>query len=116
MSATRLDLIGTLAIDQGGDWSVSFPVRDQNGNPADLAGFTGACQIRAWWGAPSVLATPTVTIDTGTSTVTLALANAATSALPPASAWYDVRLTDGSGLRTFTQQGLVQVNPATTRA
>lgn len=68
-------------IKQGADWALTFKIKDANGAPISLTGYTGTCQLRERPGSP-VLASPTVTITPATGTVVLSLAASVTLSLP----------------------------------
>jgi hypothetical protein len=70
---------------------------DDQGEPRDLTGFTGAMQIRASKDDPTstLLASGTVTIDADDGTATVTIGD--TSAMTWIAGYYDVVITDGDG-------------------
>lgn len=103
-----------LFIKIGCDWSLSFTIKDNNGNLMPLTNYTCACKIRDRVGG-NLIATPTCTVTVGTSTVTLSLTNAVTGAINAQFGVYDVILTSGSGSKTAIFQGKVYFDPLVTK-
>lgn len=70
---------------------------DDNGDPRNLTGYTGAMQIRASRDDPTstLLATATVTIDADDGIVTVTIGD--TSAMTWIAGYYDVVIEDGDG-------------------
>jgi len=100
-------------IKQGADWALTFKVKDANGQPISLSGYTGTCQLRERPGSP-VLASPTVTITPATGTVVLSLAASVTLTLPAVSLVGDCFITTGT-VTPCLWQGKIRVSPRVTQ-
>ena len=112
MPAVNYDLL----IEQGTTWSVTVTLKKTNQSPFDLTGYTGRCQIRKTYTSTNILASPTVTIPSGTDgKVVLSLTEAQTSSLPDTYAVYDVELVAPNGDVTRILQGKVKVSLEVTR-
>lgn len=117
-----------LTIYQGSTFEFSMRVKDSNGTPMNLTGYTGAMQIRSSYGA----ANPAVSLSTGSgitinvpsSTINVAISAADTAAIsvdrsngkPPKSTYvYDFELTDAQGKISKLLYGDVTVFGEVTR-
>ena len=103
-----------IIIDQGTDFSTSIDVIDDNGDIVDLAGYTGAAQLRKHY-TSSTATDFTVAITAGSGTVALSMNAATTNAISAGRYVYDCELTDGSGIVSRIVEGIVTVTPGVTR-
>lgn len=107
--ATKANLV----IDQGSTYSTTITLTDDDGNPLDLTGYTGAGQIRKHYTSSSYTAF-TVVITPLTGEVTLSLTATQTSNMSAGRYMYDVELTTG-GTVSRVLEGIVTVTPECTR-
>lgn len=95
MVAVHQDIV----VERGGTFELAVLVLDSDGvDPrTDLAGWTGAMQIRAERDPTStLLATATVAIDTATAVVTATIADDLTEVMAWRSGEYDLKITNGT--------------------
>lgn len=88
-----------IEVERGGTFELAVAVLDSGGvDPrTDLAGWTGAMQIRERRDPDStLLATATVTIDTATGVVTATIAASLTETMAWRSGEYDLKITNGT--------------------
>lgn len=101
-----------ITIDQGSDFATSIDVTDDNGDPTDLSGFTGAAQLRKHYTSSNSFAF-SVTVANGS--VTLSMNSATTANITSGRYVYDCELTSGSNVVTRIVEGIVTVTPQVTR-
>lgn len=107
--ATKANLV----IDQGSSFNVSIDLANEDDDPINLTGYTGASEIRKHY--TSTTSTPfTVTVYAAGS-VDLSLTPAQTADLVSGRYLYDVELTSSGGIVTRVVEGIVTVNPQITR-
>ena len=103
-----------LIIDQGTTFSTDLSLKDDNGDPLNLSGFTANSVIKKWY--TSQTSVPfNVFINTHSGTITLEL-NANTSInLKSGRYVYDVNVTEmSSGSVSRVVEGIVTVTPSVT--
>ena len=103
-----------ITIDQGTDFSTSIDVTDENGDIVDLAGYTGAAQLRKHY-TSSTATDFTVAITPGSGLVTLSMNAATTNAISAGRYVYDCELTDDNGTVSRLIEGVITVTPGVTR-
>lgn len=83
---------------QGRTFELAVEVLDEDGDPrTDLAGWTGAMQVRASQSSTAtLLATATVSINTSTGVVTATIAAADTASAAWRVGWYDLYIASGA--------------------
>lgn len=94
MGAVRQDV----EVVQNATFRFVVNLHDEDDQPrTDLAGYTGAMQIRAEQDNTSTLiVAATVTIDTGDAQATATIANTVTAGLDFVAGWYDLHITHAS--------------------
>jgi hypothetical protein len=112
MVATRLDIL----VEQGATLEIVAEVLDAGGvDPrTDLAGWTGAMQIRPTADSATVLATADVAVDGATAQVTASVPDYLTSAMAWRSGVYDLIITDGDRTERLLY-GVARLRSSTTR-
>lgn len=103
-----------LVIDQGSTYSSNVVLKDINGDPVPLSGYTANSQMRRWYTSSNVTASFATSINTATGTITLSLSSAQTAAIPSGRYVYDVEISDGS-IVTRVAEGIVTVTPEVTK-
>jgi hypothetical protein len=103
-----------IVIDQGADYSTSIDVTDNNGDPVDLTGYSGAAQMRKHYTSTNAHAF-SVSIANAAGVVTLSMNAAVTGNITPGRYVYDCELTDGTGTVSRLVEGIVTVTPQVTR-
>lgn len=98
-----------ISLQRRADYSITLQFKDSAGVPINLTGWTVAAQ--AWnQGRTSKYADFTVTYtNRSTGTVAIALTDEQT-AIFPNEAYYDVLLTNGSGLKEYYLEGIIYVS------
>lgn len=102
-----------LVIDQGTTFTTTITVTDDEGTALNLAGYTGAAQIRKHYTSSSSVSF-VVSITAATGEVTLSLSADATGNLVAGRYVYDCELTN-SGTVSRVLEGIVTVTPQVTR-
>jgi hypothetical protein len=105
----------TLFIDQGSDYSVTFPVKKPDDSPQDLAGWSARGQVRVVATDPVVLHDFTDELSLVDSDLTLTVPASVSSAWMWSFAAYDVELIDPDGEVTRLVEGFLVVRPEVTR-
>lgn len=104
-----------LIIDQGTTFDTTINVSDEDGNPIDLTGYTGASQMRKHYSSISSYAF-TVNVNEIDGTVTLTMNAATTNTIPYGRYVYDCELTKAStGTVIRLIEGIVTISPQVTR-
>ena len=104
-----------LIIDQGASYTTSVNVTDDNDNPVDLTGYTGAAQMRKHYSSITPYAF-TVSINSAEGTVALSMNAATTNTIPYGRYVYDCELTETStGTKSRLIEGIVTISPQVTR-
>lgn len=103
-----------LQIDQGASYSTSIDVTDDNGDPVDLTGYTGAAQMRKHYTSTNAHSFD-VSVSTGSGVVTLSMNAAVTGNISPGRYVYDCELTDSAGTVSRLVEGIVTITPQVTR-
>lgn len=101
-----------LVIDQGTDYTTNINVTDDNDLPVDLAGWTGAAQMRKHY--TSTISYP-FNVSVSTGFVTLSMNSSSTSAITAGRYVYDCELTDLTGKTSRLVEGIVTITPQVTR-
>lgn len=106
-----------LEINQGETWEMTFPIVDSTSSPVDVTGWTAVAQIRhgpfepvlyEWAASHSNLAF-------GSSSVTLSVDAATSSAWSFTEGSYDLQLTDTIGRVYRVAEGSVKISQEITR-
>lgn len=101
-----------ITIDQGTDFATSIDVTDDDGDPTDLSGFTGAAQMRKHYTSSNSYS---FTVAVANGSVTLSMNSATTANISAGRYVYDCELTSGSNVVTRIVEGIVTVTPQVTR-
>lgn len=105
-------LKANITIDQGTDFATSIDVTDDNGDPTDLSGFSGAAQMRKHYTSSNSYS---FTVAVANGSVTLSMNSATTANISAGRYVYDCELTSGSNVVTRIVEGIVTVTPQVTR-
>lgn len=104
-----------LILDQGSTFSTTVEVTDENDDPIDLTGYTGAGQIRKHYTSSNATAF-SVSLGGATGTISLGLTAVQTANLVAGRYVFDIELTStGSGAVSRILEGIVTVTPQVTR-
>ena len=110
--------IANLIIDQGSTFTSDITVKDANGNPFNLTGYTAEAKLAKGYSSTRTRTTMTSTIaaDPTSGIVSLSLTPAQTTALDaPERYVYDVEITQtSSGTVTRVIEGIITVRPNVT--
>lgn len=106
--ATKANLV----IDQGSTFSTDLSLKDENGDPLVLDGYTANSQMRKWYTSSNATATFSTGIDNGV--ITLSLSANQTNSLTAGRYVYDVEISDGTSVSRVLE-GIVTVTPQVTR-
>ncbi len=104
-----------LIIDQGTSFDTTVNVSDEDNNPIDLTGYTGAAQMRKHYSSLTAYAF-VVTVNQEAGTVTLTMNAATSNSIPYGRYVYDCELTKAStGTVIRLIEGIVTISPQVTR-
>ncbi len=103
-----------LIIDQGTDYSTSISLQNDEGESANLVGYTANSQLRKTYSSSNAH-TFTASVDTASGMVMLSLSDSQTANITAGRYVYDVYLTDSNGLVSRIVEGIVTVTPRVTR-
>ena len=109
-----------LNINQGSNLSLEIALKNANGTPLNLTGYTAHMQLRASYTSPQVIVELTtengrLVITPLTGLVTLLLSAATTAALVAKTYVYDLEIVSASGFVTRMLQGEAVISPEVTR-
>jgi len=98
-----------ISLQRRADYSITLQFKDSTDTAIDLTGWSAAAQ--AWnQGRTTKYADFTVTYtNRATGTIAIALSDEQTALLPD-EAYYDVLLTNGSGLKEYYLEGIIYVS------
>ena len=108
--ATKANIV----IDQGTTFSTSINLTDDNGDPLNLAGYTGRSQMRKHY-TSSNSHSFTVTLNEGMGTIELAMTSTQTANIVPGRYVYDVEVVSPANVVSRVLEGIVTVTPEVTR-
>ena len=105
-----------LLMEQGATFNTTITLDDVYGETYNLIGFTASSQMRKSYYSSNATAVFTTTINSGTGTISLALAANTTANIAPGRYVYDTRIINTSD-NTVTRilEGIVDVSPSVTR-
>ena len=103
-----------LTIDQGATFNTVITLTDNDGNPINLTGYSGASQMRKHY-TSSTAYSFNVSLGGELGTITLSMSANTTANIASGRYLYDVELTDTSSLVSRVFEGIVTVNPNITR-
>lgn len=105
-------------IDKGRDFSKAFTFQDDQGVAINMTGYAVAAQLRTEESSDSTLITPSgFTIDTtnlATGQIILQLTEIETAALTHSKGFYDIKVTDTTGITKSWVKGRVAVHGTVT--
>jgi hypothetical protein len=108
--ATKANLV----IDQGSTFSTDLTLKDDNGDPLTLDGYTASSQIRKWYTSSNAAATFATSVNSEIGVITLSLSANQTSNLVSGRYVYDVEISAGTEVSRIVE-GIVTVTPQVTR-
>ena len=108
--------IANLTIDQGTTIRSDVTVKDANGQPFDLTGYSAAAKMAKGYASTRTRSNLNTSIatDAATGVVTLSLTAAETTALDAERYVYDLEITSSVGAVTRVIEGLITVRPQVT--
>ena len=98
-----------ISLQRRADYSVALQFKDSTGTAINLTGWTVAAQT---WNQDRTTKYADFTVtytNRSTGTIAIALTSVQTATLP-SEAYYDVLLTNGSGLKEYYLEGIVYVS------
>lgn len=107
--------VSNLYLDQGSDFSVIVTLKNQNGTPINLTGYTIASQFRKSYQSSSSTNFTTSIYNAAEGKVRLQLTAAASSAIAAGRYLYDVEITAGNGEKKRALEGIIVITPEITR-
>jgi hypothetical protein len=111
MSAITINLV----IEQGTDFSASFTIKNSDGAPVNLLGFTAAAKLKTSYYTTSTPISFGVTfVDRSKGIILLSLDDTVTSTLKARRYVYDIVLISPSGVKTRFIEGIATVTPGVT--
>jgi hypothetical protein len=107
-------IVQNQTIRKGRTFSYSVDCIDEDGNPRDLTGYSGAMQIRETPESETILGTATVTVDEDDGVVTAVIPAATTAAYEWTAGVYDLTITSGLIVETVAE-GRIGLQQTVTR-
>jgi hypothetical protein len=111
-----------VVIDQGANWFLNVNYDNPDGTPVNLAGYSGALQMRSYPDASTAVLSLTsaagggITITAATGLVAIAATATQTRAIDEGTYYYDLEITDTfTGVVTRLIQGQAVVSAEVTR-
>ena len=104
--------IANLTVDQGTSFTSDVTVKDANGNPFNLAGYTARAKLAKGYASTRTRTdfTTTIASDAASGVVTLTLSATQTSALEDTRYVYDLEIQTGDVV-TRVIEGVISVRP-----
>ena len=97
-----------ITIEQGADFASSFTITNANGSAYTLTGASAVAKIKKF--PESTTSYSFSTIITGaTSVISLTMTDTVTSTITPGRYFYDILVTNSSGLKTRVIEGMALV-------
>jgi len=109
--------IANLTLDQGATFNSDVTVKDSNGNPFDLTGYTASAKMAKGYASTKTRTSITCTVAAGATTgvITLSLTADQTSNLEEGRYVYDLEiLQTSSSTITRVIEGIITVRPQVT--
>jgi hypothetical protein len=103
-----------LVIDQGATFTTDITLKDDNGDPMVLIGYTANSQMRRWYTSTNTSATFTTSINTTSAVITLSLTSNQTSNIEAGRYVYDCEIANGTIVSRIAE-GIVTVTPQVTK-
>jgi hypothetical protein len=100
-----------ITIDGGTNFENTFTLRNPDGTPIDLTGYTGVSKIRKYPKDALNVQSFTVGITSSTGEVTLSMASTITSEIEQGRNYYDIVLTATDGTVSKVLEGTALVSP-----
>lgn len=107
--------VSNLYIDQGSDFNVVVTLKNQDGSPMVLTGYTVKSQFRKSYQSSSATEFTASVYDATNGKVRLQLPAASSSAIAAGRYLYDVEITSPLGERKRALEGIVVLTPEITR-
>jgi len=105
-----------LFCDQGTDFFYSVNLSNDDGSALDITGYSFSSSIRKSYYSSSVTANLTVTVlNAGSGNVQLSMNSATTANIKAGRYLYDVKMVDGSSVKTRIIEGVITVYPQITK-
>jgi uncharacterized protein YfaS (alpha-2-macroglobulin family) len=111
MSAITLNLV----IEQGTDFSATFTIKNTDGAPVNLLGFTAAAKLKTSYyttGAPTDF--EVTFVDRNSGIIRIDLSDTITTTLKARRYVYDIVLTSATGNKTRFIEGIATITPGVT--
>lgn len=108
--------ISNLYIDQGTDFSAIVSLKNQDGTPINLTGYTVASQFRKSYRSSSAVDFIATVYDATAGKVKLRLTASSTSSLTPGRFLYDVEVTSPIGEKRRALEGIIVLTPEITKS
>lgn len=87
-------------MEQGATWAEEVIIKDVNGDPINLTGYTACMQVRLTYGSTIIISMSTangrITITPLTGTLSILVSAADTTTLAPGVYKYDLEITSGA--------------------
>ncbi len=110
MSAITLNLV----IEQGTDFSATFTIKNSDGAPVNLLGFTAAAKLKTSYYTTSTATDFAVTFANRSSGIIRLIYRILYDYMKPRRYVYDIVLTSATGNKTRFIEGIATVTPGVT--
>lgn len=108
-------VVNNLYVDAGSTFSTIITVRNSDGSPMNLSGYTAASQIRKSYGSITAYNFNASVHDVDLGEIRLQLSDEESGAIKPGRYLYDIEITSSIGEKLRVVEGVVLVTPEITK-
>ena len=107
--------LSNLYVDAGSTFSAIITVRNSNGTPMNLYGYTAASQIRKSYGSTTAYNFNASIYDVNLGKIRIQLSDEESGAIKPGRYLYDIEISSSAGEKLRVVEGIVLVTPEITK-
>lgn len=100
-----------LTIEQGADFQINLTVRNKDGTPLNLLGYTASSNLRKHYTSTSTYPFILTFVDRINGRISLEMSDAVTATLTEGRYVYDIFIESSNGKKTKVVYGMVIVSP-----
>ena len=100
-----------LTLEQGTDFSVNLTVRNSDGSPLNLLGYTASSEVRKHYTSTTKYPFDVTFADRSLGKISLTMTDTATALINEGRYVYDVYITSGNGNKSRVIAGMLFVSP-----
>lgn len=107
--------LSNLYVDAGSTFSAIITVRNSDGTPMNLTGYTAASQIRKSYGSTTAYNFNASVYDVNLGKIRIQLSDEESGLIKPGRYLYDVKITSSIGEKLRVVEGIVLITPEITK-